>query len=118
MGYYFAYGRDRSMRPVIYFDGRVYLDSKIPLDEMFNTVDLVLSYVIYNALIPGKIENYHCIIDVGNIGWGEFPFSDFAKISNHIRDGYFSKSASLTFVNVPMLVQIASKFLFTLVDEF
>lgn len=117
-GYYFAYGRDHSERPIVYFDARKWLDTKIDIHDMFKTVDITLSYLIYNALIPGKIENYHVIIDMENIGLTEFPVNWVRMIALHVRDGYFARCASLSFVNVPYLVKALSKIIFAIVDDF
>lgn len=117
-GFYFAMGRDNSHRPIIYFKSKTWIKSGISIDEMLNTVDTVLSYVIYNELVPGRIENYHNIIDLKDVSWSEMPFSSFNKFAKHTRNGYFSRSASLCFVNAPKVVQVASMFIFKLVDDF
>lgn len=75
------------------------------------------AYLLGNAVVPGQIEMYHVIVDIANISLVETPVTKFAAIATHIRDGYFVRSRSLNFVNVPYLIRMASKFIYNFLNE-
>lgn len=116
-GFYYAYGRDEAQRPIIYFDGRRWLDSGVSLQDMLNTIDLVHTYLLGNAMVAGQIEVYHVVVDMGNISLAETPITKFATIATHMRNGYFVRSHTLSFVHVPFLIQMASKFIYNFLNE-
>ena len=94
-GFFYAYGRDKAMRPIIYFDVRKYVDSGASIDEMLTVQDIVQTYVVHHAMVPGQIENYHTIVDASNVGYTEIPYTSLARITNHMRDGYFATCFTL-----------------------
>ena len=72
-GFYYALGRDRSMRPIVVLNGRKWVDSDVPLETLFGMIDIMTSFMIEVGTIPGKIESWHTIIDVGDLRFWEMP---------------------------------------------
>lgn len=103
-GYYYAYGRDKAMRPIIYFNGRRWLDEGANLDEMIITIDLVNNYLIEKAMVPGRVEAYQTIVDMEGVSLTEIPVSSLKDIIYHLRDGYIARASSLSIVNVPYMI--------------
>lgn len=107
-GYYYAYGRDKSMNPVVYFDCRRWIDHGADVDELLTVMDIMQSFFIQNGLVPGHIENYHTIIDIGGVGYTEIPFFSLGKIVVHVRDGYFARNKAMFIINVPNMMKMAA----------
>lgn len=85
---------------------------------MLNTLDILHSYVLYNGMVPGKIENYSTVIDFSGVKMTEIPFTSFAKMTIHIKDGYFARCITASFIHAPSVIQMASRFIFTFLSEF
>ena len=72
-GFMYGYMRDKSLRPIIIVNVRKLADSKISIDQIVETADFFLHYVIKNGMSPGRVENFVCIFDMRNVGVTELP---------------------------------------------
>jgi len=72
-GVLYGYGRDRSQRPIIVFDMRRWIDAGLSADELLGTIDFLTGYTIFNALVPGRVEQSTWIIDMQGVNLLELP---------------------------------------------
>lgn len=72
-GFYYAHGRDKGMRPIVVLNSRKWLDSGVPLETLLALVDIMSTYLIEVASIPGKFESWNTIIDVKDLSMWEMP---------------------------------------------
>ena len=114
----YGYGRDRNMRPIMFMNVRGWLDSGVSVDTLMNMVDVLFTYTLENAIVPGQIETWHMIIDFDGVGLTELPIGSLAMFAQRQRRNYYVRNQSITAINVPLMVKIAANFLFSLVDEF
>ena len=79
-GMLYGHGRDRAQRPIIIFDMRKWIDLGITPEELLGTIDFLTGYTIFNAQIPGKIEQSNWIIDIKGVSLYEIPLRTAADI--------------------------------------
>ena len=82
-GCLYGYRRDKDMNPIIYINARRVLDSGWGSEEIFSTVDFLMTYARFAAFVPGKIEQYQMIIDVNDIKLWEIPYGAIIRIIIH-----------------------------------
>ena len=118
-GFYYGYGRDKvAMRPIVVLNARKWIDSGVPLDTLLNMVDIITTFMIEIATIPGKIETWHTIIDVKGLSLWEMPIKSGGRIAMHLKETNFVRGATLHFTNVPKVAEIAARFLYNFLDDF
>ena len=118
-GFYYAYGRDKAgKRPIVVLNSRKWIDSEVPLEGLLGMVDIMSSFMIEIGTVPGKIETWHTIIDIKNLSFWEMPIKSGGKIAKHLTKTNFVRGATLHFTNVPKVAEIASRFLYTFLDDF
>jgi len=72
-GLFYIHGRDRSYRPLCVFDPRIIIGKTADRDEVIMIVHFVFNYMMTNMLIPGKIENWTCLLDLSNLSINQLP---------------------------------------------
>ena len=73
-GAIYGLGRDSKMRPIIVVNSRVAVDTG--LEEELNIIacEIMRNYVIYQGMVPGRIEAASFIIDNTNTSLFEVPY--------------------------------------------
>lgn len=61
-------GRDYKYRPIIVFDVKKTLDSKLPSEEIIDIYTYYLDFVVGNLLVGGHVENWILIVDLNGSG--------------------------------------------------
>ena len=83
---------------------RKMIDNGIDFDLSLDLIDVLISYSIVNALIPGIVETSVVIIDLKDVGLLEMPVRSFASWVIRIKRGYIIRSSSTLFLNVHWLL--------------
>lgn len=88
-GFMYIHGRDNCFRPVLVLNAGVYmkLKDKHPFEEWLNCVIFFMEYLINNLLIPGQIENWNIITDLGGVSLIFLP-GDLKKIMGVLQSNY------------------------------
>lgn len=106
------------MRPIVVLNSRKWIDSKVPLLTLLKMVDVMTSYMIEVATIPGIVETWHTIIDIKGLSIWEMPFSDAGMIAVHLKETNFVRAATLHFTNVPRIAEMLAKIIYNFIDDF
>ena len=117
-GMLYGHGRDREERPIIVFDMRRWIDSKITPEELLGTIDFLNAYTIFNAQIPGKIEQSNWIIDMKDVSLYEIPLKTAASIIVRNTKYYKHRMHSISTINLSWIITVAIKFIENLLDPF
>ena len=117
-GWYYGLGRDRSQRPIIIMSFRKLIDSGIDFENMLDSIDLLGSYMCVNALVPGKVETWHGVIDLKGVGILELPVGSFVSWTKHAKRSYYIRSTTVSFVNTPWVIKKAARIIFSFLDPF
>ncbi|CAD8081295.1 unnamed protein product [Paramecium sonneborni] len=67
-GFLYTFGRDYQFRPIIYLEAYRIDQKKYPKDFMIQTLSFFLGFVKKHMMMPGKVENWICVIDTKDIG--------------------------------------------------
>ena len=80
------------------------IDNGIDFDLSLDLIDIIISYSIVNALIPGIVETSVAIIDIKDVGLLELPVRSFTAWARRFARGYPIRNGRIFFVNVPWVV--------------
>merc|ERR1712012_144829 len=72
-GYIYVNGRDKYMRPIIVMNVRKMIDDDVQLDDIVKLVIFNDAYLMCNAFVPGRIEQYAHVIDLSGIALHDLP---------------------------------------------
>jgi hypothetical protein len=105
-GCLYIHGRDCRYRPCLVmcypkFDFRRYtIDDYLPL------VRYLLDLVIAEMMIPGQVENWVTITDMGKMGLTDLPMGQLKRIIEVLQDNYKCRLGFNVIVNAPTSVNI------------
>ena len=80
------------------------IDNGIDFDLSLDLIDVLMSYTIVNALIPGIVETWVVIVDLKDVGLVELPVRSFASWTRRFAQGYPARGGSILFLNTPWLI--------------
>ena len=109
-GMVYGYKRDKHNRPVIIYNMRKGLDSKLDATSLIDTMDFLLAYTQYHALVPGKIESWNVIIDMKNVALWEFPIGALVTLAMRMKAQYKVRLYNVVAINVNWLLVQAGSF--------
>ena len=111
-GFYYGYGRDRGMRPIMIFNVRKWVDLGElggDVNKILDLIEVMSLYIQVNAGIPGKIETFSTIIDVKDVGLTEVPYTQLAMIAQRLGQNNFARNYTSVAINLPYLLILATK---------
>ena len=79
-GVFYGYKRDMGMRPIIVINVRRMIDTKMEVEELVSMGDFFLNYLLKYATVPGKVESWTVIFDLGGVGVTELPRNQLTGI--------------------------------------
>jgi hypothetical protein len=65
---YYLAGRDSKFRPILVLDVKKMINLNLPEEEIYQCEVYFFEFIIRNLLIPGHVEMWNTIIDVGYEG--------------------------------------------------
>lgn len=80
-GYAYVYRRDRSYRPLFIMNVNKVKKVKTDHETLINMSTFMIQFIISHCLIPGKVENWVSIIDMGGVGITEIPKTLITKMT-------------------------------------
>lgn len=107
LGFIYFHGRDHRFRPILIVNLNVYLENK----NKFSTLDweraviYIFEYGILNLMIPGKVENWVVICDVGKLNLLSIP-TDFKNFILSLSNNYPNRLALLYIFGLGVFVNI------------
>lgn len=74
---------------------------KFTVEEYVEATVFLTEFVIKYMLIPGKVEGWVNIVEMGNWGLSELPLKSLMKISSNLQDVYKCRLANSFIINPP-----------------
>lgn len=117
-GWIYCYKRDKSMRPIMIVSVRRLIDAKVGLDAAVNVADFFLHYIITQAMVPGKIENWTAIFDLRDVGVTELPSKHISALVKSMSKNYCGRMYKFFATDCNWLVRSMMYMVHQFVDEF
>ena len=117
-GIVYAYKRDKGFRPIIVINVERLIQSKIIDKDLVSMSDYFLDFIINECMVPSKVENWTCIIDLNNVGLTQIPKSLLQSMISSMQRNYRGRMFRLYAVNVHWLVRGLWTIAKNMVDEF
>ncbi|CAD8159827.1 unnamed protein product [Paramecium octaurelia] len=97
-GVIYMHGRDNRYRPIIVVNARKVAGVK-EIDVLLQSMTIFLDYVLTNCMLPGQIENWIVIMDLGGLGIMGLPKQDLYRIMNYLSSNYRSRMHKCYVIN-------------------
>lgn len=117
-GILYGYGRDAKMRPILILNVRKLIDAGLDPANCFDFVDFFMSYIVQNALVPGRVEQYSLIIDFRDVALTEIPVQSIVSMISRSTTLYKHRSCQTLVVGVGWIIRVAVKFVYNFMDAF
>ena len=116
-GFIYVHGRDNRYRPIVVLDPLIYSNnsSKYIVDDWINSLFYFFDYAVQNIMIPGQVENWDIICDVGKISIVFLP-SDLKTILNALSSNFRCRLFTMYIINVSFIVKIFWKAIKSMID--
>lgn len=106
------------MRPIIIVSCRKIIDSGITIEQIVETCDFFLHYVIEKSMVPGKIENWISIFDMRDVGVTEIPQKHIQNLVKSMSKNYCGRMFKFFATDCNWLVRSLMFMVHQFVDEF
>jgi hypothetical protein len=116
-GFYYMYGRDRSLRPIMMFYPKVILRLHADLNDAMMAAQYVAQYVIDNRMYKGRIENWLTIVDLEHLGITEISNKWINTFIQTFKHNYYQRNVDIVLVNAPYLIHTIWSFIKMLLPE-
>ena len=113
-GCLYIHGRDSRYRPCIIMSYPKFNFKQYTIDDYFPLVRYLLDLVIEKMMIPGQVENWVSITDMGKMGLTDLPIGQIKRIIEVLQDNYKCRLGFNVIVNAPTTVNL----LWTVVKKF
>lgn len=114
----YAYGRDKQQRPIIVLRFRELIDAGIDKDNFLDINDMLTGYVVFNAMVPGQIEQYFFIVDVRNVSLWEIPVRSLISFVKHNSKFYKHRVHKFYGLNLSWTIRKGVNFVWNFLDPF
>ena len=114
-GYFYPCGRDFHFRPILVYDA-----TKIDLkdfDLSLKATCFVLEEMKRTVFIPGQVECWNLIYDLGGMGLSEIPTTLLKNVLKKISLNYGGRLFKLWIVNAPSSVSMSWKIVSAFLDD-
>lgn len=113
-GCLYIHGRDCRYRPCIIMQYPRFNFREHSIDEYLPLIGFFLDYVIDNMMLPGQIETWVSITDMGKMGLSDLPISQLRKVIEVLQNNYKCRLGRNFVVNAPTSVNVV----WTIVKKF
>ncbi|CAD8175987.1 unnamed protein product [Paramecium pentaurelia] len=99
-GSIYLHGRDNRFRPIIVVNA-IKLAAQKNIDITLDSMTIFLEHVIANYTLPGQIENWVVIMDLGGLGITSLPRQQLQRVLDYLQNNYRSRMHKCYVVNCP-----------------
>ena len=117
-GIFYICNRDKWFRPVIVLDLGKLFKSEIEEEDILRYTIFMIEWIIKNALVPGRVENWFVIIDCANLGFAKIPRGKMRKVINTMRNMYRGRLYRVAMINVTFMLRAILSTVHAFIDEF
>ena len=113
-GYFYPCGRDRNFRPILVFNATLFN----PKDLETPTLSTIFTHeeIINNMFIPGQVENWVIIYDLGGMGVTDIPMSAIKGTTQKMSQNYGGRLFKMFVVNAPGTIYFTWKLVSAFLD--
>lgn len=111
-GYIYICGRDYKYRPIMVV--KAFQLNMAEVDDFFRATIYAHEFAINNMFLPGQVESWVTIYDLGNTGLTDIPMSAMKKVAGDLSANYSGRLGKMFIVNAPSSVA----FLWKMVQAF
>ncbi|CAD8153805.1 unnamed protein product [Paramecium octaurelia] len=115
-GVIYMHGRDNRFRPILVVNAQKVAGVK-DLDLLLQSMTLFLDYVLYNCMLPGQIESWIVIMDLGGLGIMGLPKQDLYRIMNYLSSNYRSRMHKCYVINCNKTLSITWAMIKTFLED-
>lgn len=117
-GVIYAHGRDKQMRPILHVNIKKLGNIGIDNDSLLGLIDYVYSYLTFNAMVPGSIEQCIVIYDCADMSLSDIPVSAIRAMVTHGTYAWKTRNTKAFFINLPWLARAGFNMFQTFLDQF
>ena len=114
----YAHGRDKQMRPIIYINTKMLASLEMDTDDLIGMTDYLHSYVVYNAMVPGSIEQWVTIWDCEDVALTDVPAPLLYRMVTHGTFAFKQRNAMTFYLQLPWMVRVAFAIGQSFLDQF
>ena len=117
LGYLYIHGRDNRFRPILVLNPDIFVQNlnKYCLDDWINALIYMLEYIKEHCFLPGQIENWNLICDVGKSSIVFMP-KELKTLMSILQSNYRCRLYVMYIVNVSLFVKVLWKTINILLD--
>ncbi|KAL4493052.1 hypothetical protein ABPG72_003137 [Tetrahymena utriculariae] len=116
-GAFYVHGRDNRFRPILVINVKRLNFKNIKIELILDSMTYFFEFIINNMMLPGQIENWVVILDLGNIGLSSLPISGLKQIMGYLSSNYRSRMFATYVVNTPSSIFIPYKIIKGFLEE-
>ena len=113
-GYFYPCGRDKNFRPILVFNATLF-DPKDIEGATLATI-YVHEEIIGKMFLPGQVENWVVIYDLGGMGVTDIPMSAIKGSSQKMSQNYGGRLYKMFVVNAPGTIYFTWKIVSAFLD--
>lgn len=117
-GIFYICNRDHCFRPVLVLDLGKLLKSEIEEEEILRYTIFIIEWLLHNAMVPGKVENWFVIVDCANLGFTKIPRAKMRRVINTMRNVYRGRLYRVGMINMTMMLRIVLSTVHAFIDQF
>ena len=117
-GFLYANGRDRKMRPNLIFKARKVIDNEVTVEDLVKLNVFWSAYLIFNGLVPGKIEQFNLIVDMSDVALHEIPIQRFGGMMARTKMHFAQRMSYSGIIKLSWFLQKAVNMITVFLDEF
>lgn len=103
----YTYGRDYKHRPIIIMNMSLIDFNRYTIEEYYCAINACITTVIEHMFVPGKIEKYLYVIDMGGKNFTSLPFDGLVTIINKLGTVFSLRLGSMIVANTNYLVKVS-----------
>ena len=113
-GFFYPCGRDKNFRPILVINATLFNEKE--MDIAFKATLYVHEQIINQCFIPGQVENWIVIYDLGGMGVSDIPISAIKGSSQRISQNYGGRLYKMYVVNAPGTIYFTWKIVSAFLD--
>ncbi|CAD8171401.1 unnamed protein product [Paramecium octaurelia] len=102
-GSIYLHGRDNRFRPIIVVNA-IKLAAQKNIDITLDSMTIFLEHVLSNYMLPGQIENWVVVMDLGGLGITSLPRLQLQRVLDYLQNNYRSRMHKCYVINCPSTI--------------
>lgn len=110
LGFFYVHGRDNRFRPILFLNPEIFISnvSKYVLDDWVRTLIYLFEYIKDQCFLPGQVENWILICDVGKSSILFMP-KELKALLSILQSNYRCRLYTMYILNVSLFIKVLWK---------